>query len=131
MFNLPRLATMALVAASLSGCGALSTFEGFLSPTGELAAQKPGMAMGKAYVFRGMGGRFASDEMDHLSEKIRSSGVVEVRDIQPPELVRAGRRGDRPLQENPPADQRPWGTRLAAMPRSVLRGELKSAGTCR
>ena len=77
MFNLPRLATIAVVAASLSGCGSLSVFEGFLSPTGELAAQKTGMVMGKAYVFRGMGGRFASTEMDHLSEKIKQSGVVE------------------------------------------------------
>lgn len=77
MFNLPRLATIALVAVSLSGCGSISAFEGFLSPTGELAAPKTGMVMGKAYVFRGMGGRFASMEMDHLSEKIKSSGVVE------------------------------------------------------
>ncbi len=77
MFNLPRFATMAVVALGLSGCGSLSAFEGFLSPTGELAAPKPTMAMGKAYVFRGMGGRFASDEMDHLSEKIRSTGVIE------------------------------------------------------
>ena len=77
MFNLPRFATMAVVALGLSGCGSLSVFEGFLSPTGELAAQKPVMATGKAYVFRGMGGRFASDEMDYLSDKIRSTGVIE------------------------------------------------------
>ena len=76
MFNLPRLATVGLLAVSLSACGSLSTFEGFLSSSGELAAHKkaPG---GKAYVFRGMGGRFASFEMDHLSEKIAASGVVE------------------------------------------------------
>jgi len=77
MFNLPRFATMAVVALGLSGCGSLSVFEGFLSPTGELAAPKPVMATGKAYVFRGMGGRFASDEMDYLSDKIRSTGVIE------------------------------------------------------
>ncbi len=78
MFNLLRFATVAMVAVSLSGCGSLSVFEGFLSPTGELAAKKAAPnAMGKAYVFRGMGGRFASDEMDYLSDKLRSSGVIE------------------------------------------------------
>jgi len=76
MVHLGRFAILLLLVAGLSGCGSLSAFEGFLSPTGELAQKTP-MAMGKAYVFRGMGGRFASDEMDHLSEKLRASGVVE------------------------------------------------------
>lgn len=71
--QLPRLAIAGLVAASLSGCGSLSVFEGFLSPEGNLAAQKP--ATGKAYVFRGMGGRFASFEMDYLRDKIAASGI--------------------------------------------------------
>ena len=73
MFNLPRLLTVGLVAASLSGCGSMSTFEGFFTSDGGMAAQKP--AGGKAYVFRGMGGRIASFEMDRLSEKIQASGV--------------------------------------------------------
>jgi hypothetical protein len=73
MFNLPRLLAASLLAVSLSGCGSLSSFEGFLSSDGGLALQKP--ATGKAYVFRGMGGRFASIEMDHLKEKIEASGV--------------------------------------------------------
>jgi pimeloyl-ACP methyl ester carboxylesterase len=73
MFNLPRLAIAGLLAASLSGCGSLSMFEGFLSPDGALAQKKP--AAGKAYVFRGMGGRFASFEMDYLRDKIEASGI--------------------------------------------------------
>lgn len=73
MPNLPRLAIVGLLTATLSGCGSLSTFEGFLSPDGELAQKKP--ATGKAYVFRGMGGRFASFEMDYLRDKIAASGI--------------------------------------------------------
>jgi hypothetical protein len=73
MFHVPRIAAVGLLAVSLSGCGSISTFEGFLSPTGGLAAKKP--ATGKAYVFRGMGGRFASFEMDALRDKIAASGV--------------------------------------------------------
>lgn len=74
MFNLLRLAIAGLLAASLSGCGSLSTFEGFLSADGDLAGQKK-PATGKAYVFRGMGGRFASFEMDYLRDKIAASGI--------------------------------------------------------
>ena len=73
MFNLPRLAIAGLVAATLSGCGTLSTFEGFFSSDGGFATQTP--AAGKAYVFRGMGGRFASFEMDYLRDKIAASGI--------------------------------------------------------
>jgi hypothetical protein len=73
MFNLPRLAILAVLALTLSGCGSLSVFEGFLSPDGGLVQQKP--ATGKAYVFRGMGGRFASFEMDYLRDKIAASGI--------------------------------------------------------
>ena len=73
MLNLPRLAIAALIAMTLSGCGSLSRFEGFFSDNGSLAAPKP--ATGKAYVFRGMGGRFASFEMDYLRDKIAASGI--------------------------------------------------------
>ncbi|MGE3990609.1 hypothetical protein, partial [Pseudorhodoplanes sp.] len=73
MFNLPRLVIAGVLAASLSGCGSLSVFEGFLSADGEFAQKKP--ATGKAYVFRGMGGRFASFEMDYLRDKIAASGI--------------------------------------------------------
>lgn len=74
MQYLPRLAIAGLLAATLSGCGSLSTFEDMLSPDGELAAKKQ-PATGKAYVFRGMGGRFASFEMDYLRDKISASGI--------------------------------------------------------
>jgi pimeloyl-ACP methyl ester carboxylesterase len=73
MFNLPRLAIVGMLAATLTGCGSLSAFEGFLSSDGALAQKKP--ATGKAYVFRGMGGRFASFEMDYLRDKIAASGI--------------------------------------------------------
>ncbi len=73
MFNLPRLAIVGVLTATLSGCGSLSVFEGFLSSNGALAQQKP--ATGKAYVFRGMGGRIASFEMDYLRDKIAASGI--------------------------------------------------------
>jgi hypothetical protein len=73
MFRLSRLAVVGLLATNLAACGSMSTFENFLVPDGELAAKKP--ATGKAYVFRGMGGRFASFEMDYLRDKIASTGV--------------------------------------------------------
>jgi len=73
MFKLSRLALAGLVATTLSGCGSLSTFEGFLSSDGAFGPKKA--ATGKAYVFRGMGGRFASFEMDYLRDKIAASGI--------------------------------------------------------
>ncbi len=73
MFTLSRLAIAGLVATTLSGCGSLSMFEGFLSSDGAFAQKQP--ATGKAYVFRGMGGRFASFEMDYLRDKIAASGI--------------------------------------------------------
>ncbi len=73
MFRFPRLAALAVAAATLSGCGSIASFEGFFSENGHLAAQKP--AGGKAYVFRGMGGRFASFEMDYLKDKIQTHGI--------------------------------------------------------
>jgi hypothetical protein len=74
MLNLPRLAIFGVLAATLSGCGSLSVFEGFLSSDGGLAQQQKA-ATGKAYVFRGMGGRIASFEMDYLRDKIAASGI--------------------------------------------------------
>lgn len=77
MFGVLRIVATGLLAASLSAslsaCGSLSSFENFLTPEGRNALGKP--ATGKAYVFRGMGGRFASFEMDYLRDKIASSGV--------------------------------------------------------
>jgi pimeloyl-ACP methyl ester carboxylesterase len=73
MFGLSRVAATMLLAASLGGCGSLSSFDNFLTPEAQNAISKP--ATGKAYVFRGMGGRFASFEMDYLRDKIASTGV--------------------------------------------------------
>jgi hypothetical protein len=73
MFNFARLTGVALIAIALSGCGSLSTFEGFFTGSTEHAVQQP--IGGKVYVFRGMGGRIASFEMDKLAEKIQRSGV--------------------------------------------------------
>jgi hypothetical protein len=73
MLNLPRIAIIGVMVATLSGCGSISAFEGFLAPDGGLGQQKA--VTGKAYVFRGMGGRFASFEMDYLRDKIAASGI--------------------------------------------------------
>lgn len=73
MSGLLRVVASGLLAASLSACGSISHFENFLTPESQLASGKP--ATGKAYVFRGMGGRFASFEMDYLRDKIASTGV--------------------------------------------------------
>lgn len=75
MLTVTRLVGPLLLAVSLAGCGSLSTFEGFFTSPPEQTAsiQKP--ARGKAYIFRGMGGRIASFEMDRLADKLEKSGV--------------------------------------------------------
>jgi hypothetical protein len=74
MLTFGRLAGIVLLAASLGGCGSLSTFEGFFtSPPDTTGSVR--QASGKAYIFRGMGGRIASFEMDRLSEKLEKSGI--------------------------------------------------------
>ena len=73
MRNWSRLAIVGVLSAGLTGCGSLSAFEGFFSANGSFAQKAP--ATGKAYVFRGMGGRFASFEMDYLRDKIAASGI--------------------------------------------------------
>lgn len=74
MLSINRFAGAALIAVSLGGCGSLSTFEGFFtdSPATTASLQPAG---GKVYIFRGMGGRIASFEMDRLSEKLERSGI--------------------------------------------------------
>jgi hypothetical protein len=74
MLNVSRLAGIFLVTASLGGCGSLSTFEGFFTSPADTTGSVR-QASGKAYIFRGMGGRIASFEMDRLSEKLEKSGV--------------------------------------------------------
>ena len=69
-----RFAVAAALVFSLAGCGSFSTLEnivtGSIEPTGPVPP-----AAGKVYIFRGMGGRFASFEMDNLTEKLKRSGI--------------------------------------------------------
>lgn len=74
MLTVSRLAGALLIAVSLAGCGSLSTFEGFFTSSPETTGSIQ-QARGKVYIFRGMGGRIASFEMDRLSEKLEKSGV--------------------------------------------------------
>lgn len=74
MLTVNRLAGALLIAVSLGGCGSLSTFEGFFTSSPETTGSVQ-QARGKVYIFRGMGGRIASFEMDRLSEKLEKSGV--------------------------------------------------------
>lgn len=69
-----RLAGALLVALGLSGCGSLSSFEGFFTSAPEHTGSVQPVS-GKAYIFRGMGGRIASFEMDRLAEKLEKNGV--------------------------------------------------------
>ncbi len=74
MLIVSRLAGALLIAVGLAGCGSLSTFEGFFTSSPETTGSIQ-QAKGKVYIFRGMGGRIASFEMDRLSEKLEKSGV--------------------------------------------------------
>lgn len=74
MLTVNRLAGALLIAVGLGGCGTLSTFEGFFTSSPDhTASVQP--ATGKVYIFRGMGGRIASFEMDRLADKLEKSGV--------------------------------------------------------
>lgn len=73
MFRLSRLAVTGLLAANLCASGPLWAYENFPTQGGEYAAKKA--PSGKTYVFRGMGGRFASFEMDYLKDKILAAGI--------------------------------------------------------
>ena len=103
-------------------------FEGFLSPDGELAAKKQ-PATGKAYVFRGMGGRFASFEMDYLRDKIAASGI-EAETYNHINWYGPARRGDRPLQERIRSRSWRWDIPPAATPLWPLPGSSRRPG-CR
>jgi hypothetical protein len=74
MLVVSRFAAALLIVVSLAGCGSLSTFEGFFTSSPETTGSIQ-QARGKVYIFRGMGGRIASFEMDRLSEKLEKAGV--------------------------------------------------------
>ena len=69
-----RFALAAALAFSLAGCGSFSALENIVTGSIEPAGPVP-PAAGKVYIFRGMGGRFASFEMDNLTDKLKRSGI--------------------------------------------------------
>jgi pimeloyl-ACP methyl ester carboxylesterase len=72
----PRLCSAllgAVAAFTLTGCGQLPISHARIVPLSNTAHARP--AGGKAYVFRGMGGRWTSTEMDRLAENIEQTGV--------------------------------------------------------
>ena len=70
-----RLAAVLFATLGLVGCGSVATLENMITGSTEPSAQMP-PAGGKVYVFRGMGGRVMSFEMDRLAEKLNRSGVT-------------------------------------------------------
>ncbi|MCQ3944082.1 MAG: hypothetical protein DPW22_12855, partial [Alphaproteobacteria bacterium] len=74
MVRLSRLAVAALAALTLASCGSVSTLENILTASTEPSGAVP-PASGKVYVFRGMGGRIMSWEMDRIADKLNKSGI--------------------------------------------------------
>lgn len=75
MLTVSRLAGIVLLATSLSACGTFATVENLFTSSPEHTGSVQQRASGKAYIFRGMGGRIASFEMDRLADKLEKSGV--------------------------------------------------------
>ncbi|GIK82339.1 MAG: LysM peptidoglycan-binding domain-containing protein [Pseudorhodoplanes sp.] len=75
MVRLSRLAVAALAALTLASCGSVSTLENILTASTEPSGAVP-PASGKVYVFRGMGGRIMSWEMDRIADKLNKSGIA-------------------------------------------------------
>jgi hypothetical protein len=69
-----RFAVAAALAFALAGCGSLTTLENIVTGSVDPASPVP-PAAGKVYIFRGMGGRIASFEMDNLTDKLKRSGI--------------------------------------------------------
>lgn len=70
-----RIAFAVALAFGLTGCGSMSSLEGILTGSIDRSGPVP-PAAGKVYVFRGMGGRIASFEMDNLTDKLKRSGIT-------------------------------------------------------
>ena len=66
-----RFVFVALVAAFTAGCSSLASFDA----TGSIPAAPPA-PNGHVYIFRGMGGRMASLDLDELGEKVNRTGVT-------------------------------------------------------
>lgn len=71
MSRLFRIFAVVLFAATLTGCGSFSLFEGY---TGSFAPPAP-PNNGQVYLFRGMGGQVMSRGMDMLGDKINRAGI--------------------------------------------------------
>lgn len=70
---LPRLALMTLAALSLGACST-GAFLDSITTTAP-APQPEAHAGAHVYIFRGVGGRIASLDLDHLGEKIKAKGI--------------------------------------------------------
>jgi len=66
-----RFAAVALLAAGLAACSSLASFD----ITGSIPAAPPA-PNGHVYIFRGIGGRMASLDLDELGEKVNRTGVT-------------------------------------------------------
>jgi hypothetical protein len=75
MFKAARVLVLALAAGGLGACGSLSGFDGILTGSIDSNPAIQQAAPGKVYVFRGMGGQFATLELDRLGEKLVKVGV--------------------------------------------------------
>lgn len=75
MPSLLRFAVVAAAAFGLAGCGSIAVLEDIVTgSTGPTTVSQP--SGGKVYVFRGMGGRIMSWEMDRVTEKLNKSGIA-------------------------------------------------------
>lgn len=75
MFRSARVLVLALATGGLGGCGSLSNFDGILTGSVDSGAGAAQHAPGKVYVFRGIGGQFATLEFDRLGDKLVKVGV--------------------------------------------------------
>jgi hypothetical protein len=69
-----RFAVAVALAFGLAACGSMSALDNMVTGSVDPAGPVP-PAAGKVYIFRGMGGRIASFEMDNLTTKLKRSGI--------------------------------------------------------
>ena len=67
-----RFASIVLIAGSLAACSSLASFD----TTGSISTAAPPAPNGHVYIFRGIGGRVASLDLDELGEKVNRTGVT-------------------------------------------------------
>jgi pimeloyl-ACP methyl ester carboxylesterase len=75
MFKILRFVLPALAMLALTACGTFSFVDGDNSvTTGSIGKSQP-ISSGHVYIFRGVGGRLASLDLDHLASKVKASGI--------------------------------------------------------